>query len=83
MKLLGCAIVCMYFWYCAITPDKWHFIDAVNLIFHEAGHIIFSFFGMFIHVLAGSAFQVALPLFISFFFFLQNRKHQVHFVCCG
>ncbi len=67
-------IACAYIWYCATTPEKWHFLDNVNLIFHEAGHTIFSFFGEFIHVLAGSTFQIALPLFISLFFFYTRQK---------
>lgn len=74
IRLLGAIIFCMYFWYCATTPDTWHFIDAVNLVFHEAGHAIFSFFGMFIRVLAGSALQIALPLFISVLFFFTRQK---------
>ncbi len=74
LKLFASLLACMYFWYCATTPDTWHFIDNVNLIFHEAGHTIFSFCGEFIHVLAGSAFQILLPLFISLFFFFTKQK---------
>lgn len=66
-------IVCAYFWYCATTPQSLHFIDSVNLIFHEAGHTIFSFFGTFIHVLAGSGLQIALPLFITLYFFYKKQ----------
>jgi hypothetical protein len=74
LKLIGSVIVCAYVWYCACTPESFHFIDTVNLIFHEAGHTIFSFCGEFIHVLSGSGFQIALPLFISLFFFYTKQK---------
>ncbi len=70
-------VVCAYFWYYVQTYTKWHtIIDSANLIFHEAGHSIFpsSVFGMFVNVLAGSAFQVALPLLISIYFFCKNQK---------
>jgi hypothetical protein len=62
-----------YFWNYAATYTSWHFIDYVNLIFHEAGHAIFSFFGTFIHLAAGSAFQVLLPLFLAGYFFYKKQ----------
>lgn len=67
-------LACIYFWYYAKTYAEWHFIDSVNLIFHEAGHTIFSFFGAFIHAAAGSGFQILLPLLISIYFFYNNQK---------
>ena len=42
-----------------------------NLIFHEAGHVLFSPFGRFMTVLGGSLFQFALPLGIAFAFLRQ------------
>jgi hypothetical protein len=67
-------IVCFYFWRYVITYTEWHFIDYVNLIFHEAGHAIFFFLGTFLTVLAGSAFQVILPFFIAMYFFFNTQK---------
>jgi hypothetical protein len=67
-------LVSIYFLYYAQTYTEWHFIDSVNLIFHEAGHTIFIFFGQFIRVLMGSGFQVLLPLLISIYFFYQKQK---------
>ncbi|MBP9812342.1 zinc ribbon domain-containing protein, partial [Candidatus Gracilibacteria bacterium] len=37
------------------------FIHGVNLIFHEAGHVIFMPFGKFMTILGGSLFQCMLP----------------------
>lgn len=36
-------------------------LHAVHLVFHEAGHVIFSWFGDFMHVLGGSLMQVLVP----------------------
>jgi hypothetical protein len=38
------------------------FMHLINLPFHEAGHVIFSFFGDFIRVLGGTLCQVLVPL---------------------
>jgi len=37
------------------------FLHGVNLVFHEAGHLIFGFFGRFVAVLGGSLNQVLIP----------------------
>jgi hypothetical protein len=37
-------------------------LDTINLFVHEAGHFFFKLFGQWIHVVAGSLFQVLLPL---------------------
>ena len=36
-------------------------LHGVHLIFHEAGHVVFSWFGDFMHVLGGSLMQVLVP----------------------
>jgi hypothetical protein len=43
-----------------------------NLVFHEAGHVIFAVFGRFMSVLGGSLLQVALPLAIAVAFLRQH-----------
>jgi hypothetical protein len=73
-RYFGVTAVCGYFLYCGFTPTTWHFIDNVDLIFHEAGHTIFILFGDFIHIAMGSGFQVLLPLLIAGYFFLTDQK---------
>jgi predicted secreted protein len=68
------ALCCLYFWYYIATYTEGHLIDNVDLIFHEAGHTIFFFFGQFIQVCAGSGFQILLPLLISIYFFKTGQK---------
>ncbi len=77
MKINGlilATLTSVYFLYCGVTPTEWHFIDNANLIFHEAGHSIFIFFGDFIHILGGSLFQILLPLVITLYFFFNKQK---------
>lgn len=38
------------------------FLHLVNLVFHEAGHVVFGFFPRFLMVLGGSATQVLVPV---------------------
>jgi hypothetical protein len=44
-------------------------LHSVHLVFHEAGHVIFGFFGQFIGVLGGSLLQVLMP----FLWFIAAR----------
>jgi hypothetical protein len=49
------------------------FLHLPNLIFHEAGHILFSPFGRFMTVLGGSLTQVLIPLVCAGAFLWQTR----------
>ncbi len=55
-----------------ISPTFIHFvISRANLVFHEAGHIIFGFFGELITAAAGTATQVLVPLICAVAFLRQ------------
>lgn len=49
------------------------FLHLVNLPFHEAGHVIFGFFGEFIAKLGGSLAQLIMPLICLFTFLIKMR----------
>ena len=49
------------------------FIHGIDLVFHEAGHVIFGFFGEFVTVLGGSLTQVLIPVIATAAFL---RTHQ-------
>jgi hypothetical protein len=73
-KLVVAVIVSLYFLWCAYDPYQWHLIDGVNLVIHEAGHIVFRPFGEFMMIAGGSLFQVIMPaLFVGYF--LYNGKY--------
>lgn len=73
-SLLGVSVASLYSVYYASTSSQWHFIDYTNLIFHEAGHVIFMVFGEFISVCMGSGLQVLLPLSVALYFFYHHQK---------
>lgn len=74
LRFIGVSAASIYFIRCAFAPADWHFIDGANLIFHEAGHAIFMFFGQFIHIAMGSGFQILLPLSIALYFFYTDQR---------
>ena len=49
------------------------FIHGIDLVFHEAGHVIFGFFGEFLAVLGGSLMQVLIPV-IATAAFVRTRQ---------
>lgn len=53
-------------------PTFWSLINNVNLIFHEAGHIFFIFFGDFLHTAGGTLFEFGIPLFLAFYFLIRK-----------
>jgi hypothetical protein len=48
------------------------FLHMPNLVFHEAGHVLFSPFGRFMTVLGGSLFQVIVPIVFAGAFLKQR-----------
>jgi len=61
------------------NPDNWSFLDGVNLIIHEAGHVLFIPFGQFIYFLGGSFWQVAIPAIFAYSFWRQLQPYATGF----
>jgi len=59
----------------SVTHINGSFLHAVNLPFHEFGHVLFSPFGRFMAILGGSLFQVSLPLIVLLVFALKYRDN--------
>lgn len=70
------AIVAIYVAVCAANPSTYRFLDRVDLVFHEAGHVIFGFFGEFIGVLGGSIMQVLIPAILVGYFFFHRQPYS-------
>ncbi|HTM04532.1 MAG TPA: hypothetical protein VL173_13570 [Vicinamibacterales bacterium] len=49
------------------------FLHLPDLVFHEAGHVLFAPFGRFMTVLGGSLFQVLVPVICLVAFLRQNN----------
>jgi hypothetical protein len=57
------------------------FLHLPNLVFHEAGHVLFSPFGRFMTMLGGSAFQVLVPVICAIAFAYQHQNWFGSAVC--
>ena len=71
--LLGLAIMIVA---CGLTPADGGllaFVHLIDLVFHEAGHVLFGFFGRFLGVLGGSLNQVLIPA-VCTGYFLWHRQ---------
>lgn len=49
-------------------------LDIANFVFHEAGHVLFAFFGDFLRIVGGSLTEVAIPVICTGYFV---RQHQL------
>jgi hypothetical protein len=49
------------------------FLDRVDLVVHEAGHLLFTWFGEFIMVTGGTVLQLAVPAGIAVYFYLRRE----------
>ncbi|NJN59275.1 MAG: hypothetical protein HC879_18130 [Leptolyngbyaceae cyanobacterium SL_5_9] len=58
------------------------FMHGVNLIFHEAGHVLFSPFGRFIYTLGGSLMQILVPAGICGYFFYTKQRYASAIALC-
>ncbi|MFT5210138.1 MAG: hypothetical protein ACI9CE_001862 [Flavobacterium sp.] len=58
------------------------FIGSVTLVFHEAGHVLFSPFGRFMAVLGGSLFQLLVPGFLMLAFVYKYKNAFAGSVAC-
>lgn len=55
------------------TPRPWIFIDPLNLMVHETGHLVFAFGGQTIAFLGGSLFQTLTPFFTMLYFIYKGQ----------
>ncbi|MCA9363384.1 hypothetical protein KC851_03615 [Candidatus Kaiserbacteria bacterium] len=63
------------------TKDTWAFIQNVNLIFHEAGHVIFIFFGETLYILGGSILEITIPLIVTVHFVWTKQFFSAAVTC--
>jgi hypothetical protein len=60
--------------------DEFRFLDNVDLIPHEAGHLLFSWFGEFIMVMGGTLGQLFVPVAFGVYFYLRREKYSMAIV---
>ena len=75
-KFAAVSVAFVYCLYYISTRLSWHFIDNVNLIIHEAGHVLFLPFGNTLTVAGGSILQVLVPIIFFAYFFLNTAIYS-------
>jgi len=73
LVLLGLAIMIVARGLTPASGGLLAFVHLIDLVFHEAGHVIFGFFGRFLGVLGGSLNQVLVPA-VCTGYFLWHRQ---------
>ena len=69
----------LFFLYAAVDHSGFLFLDYVNLIVHEGGHLFFSWFGYTITILGGTLGELIVPLLCALYFFRQREVTAVAF----
>src|SRR5665811_1992405 len=66
--------------YAAIEQSGFLFIDYVNLVVHEGGHLLFGWFGPTLGLWGGTLLQWLVPLLLAAYFF--RERQPAAFVFC-
>jgi hypothetical protein len=55
---------------------RYHFIDGVNLLIHEAGHVFFGFFGDVLGTAGGTLLQLLFPIAFVIYFWRRAQRFE-------
>lgn len=77
IKLAIIILLLLYFLNLATQNPPKTILWFVDILMHEAGHIIFSLFGNFLAALGGSLNQILIPLIFSGYFFFKKQYYSV------
>ena len=69
----------LFLWYAARDTEGFLFLDEANLVFHEAGHMLFSWFGHTLMILGGTLGELLVPLGVAVYFVLRRETAGVGF----
>ncbi|HIF94408.1 MAG: hypothetical protein ABGX04_03095 [Myxococcales bacterium] len=69
------AVLLIYVGWLAFDYD-YHFIDGVNLLFHEAGHVFLGFMGPTVHFLGGTIGQLFFPVACALHFVQSGKPYE-------
>jgi hypothetical protein len=59
---------------------QYHFLDGVNLLLHEGGHVFFGFFGQTLQFLGGTLGQLAFPAMFVVYFWRKQQRFEAYIV---
>jgi hypothetical protein len=77
------AIFCVAIAYFPLSGGEVPLLDGVDLGFHELGHMLAGGLGRFVHTLAGSFLQLAVPLGLSAYFVIARNDFVGGGVCAA
>jgi hypothetical protein len=72
---------CLFMVYAALNESGFLFIDNVNLIVHEAGHLLFGWLGETPGLWGGTIFQWLVPALLAAYFFTERKLYG--FIFCA
>ncbi len=73
LKASGVLVMSVYGFFCAFDAAEAGFLDRLDLVIHEAGHLFFSWFGEVAQVLGGTIAQLFLPAALIAYFSLRRE----------
>jgi len=68
-------VLALYGLWCGLTPDRFHWPDAIDLPIHETGHIVFAWGSEVLVALGGTLFQLIVPLAFVIYFWRRKDLH--------
>lgn len=72
-KTAAFAALGLFGFYGAFHLQAFQFLNGVNILFHEAGHLFFMPFGQYWHVWGGTLTQLLIPLGIAIAFWVKRQ----------
>jgi len=69
-------LLATYGFVCARSVEDGSFLDRVDIIAHEAGHLFFGYLGEFIMVLGGTLGQLLVPFAIGVYFVARREFYS-------
>jgi len=63
----------LFLLYAFLNQSGFLFIDQVNLVVHEAGHLLFGWFGATLGLWGGTLLELLAPASLAFYFALQRQ----------
>jgi hypothetical protein len=76
IKASGTVLLAVYGILLASDASEYRFLDRVDLVAHEAGHMLFSWFGEHLMVLGGTLGQLFVPSAFTVYFYLRRELYS-------
>jgi hypothetical protein len=76
LKASGAALLAIYGIVLARDVSEYRFLDRVDLVAHEAGHLLLSWFGERLMVMGGTLGQLFVPTAFTVYFFLRRELYS-------